>query len=160
MGYLYALAHNLYDKSTAMRAVLLLAVLPFGCVTGALMTPDAPLMATWAATLYYMERALIADRRWAWLGMGIAFGLGILSKYTLGLLGMAALVFVVLDPESRRWLRRPHAYLAAALALLLFFPGHHLEYRKRLGIDFIPIRASYRDRESIFAAPACFSTCC
>ena len=122
MGYLYALAHNLYDKSTAMRAVLLLAVLPFGCVTGALMTPDAPLMATWAATLYYMERALIADRRWAWLGMGIAFGLGILSKYTLGLLGVAALVFVVLDPESRRWLRRPHAYLAAALALLLFSP--------------------------------------
>ena len=61
-------------------------------------------MATWAATLYYMERALIADRRWAWLGMGIAFGLGILSKYTLGLLGVAALVFVVLDPASRRWL--------------------------------------------------------
>jgi len=122
MGYLYALAHNLYDKSTAMRAVLLLAVLPFGFVTGALMTADAPLLATWAATLYYMERALIADRRWAWLGMGIAFGLGILSKYTLGLLGVAALVFVVLDPESRRWLRRPHAYLAAGLALLLFSP--------------------------------------
>ena len=75
------------------------------------MTPDAPLMATWAATLYYMERALIADRRWAWLGMGIAFGLGILSKYTLGLLGVAALVFVVFDPESRRWLRR-HARIS------------------------------------------------
>ena len=122
MGYLFALAHNLYDKSTALRAVLLLAVLPFGFVTGALMTADAPLLATWAATLYYMERALIADRRGAWLGMGIAFGLGILSKYTLGLLGVAALVFVVLDPESRRWLRRPHAYLAAGLALLLFSP--------------------------------------
>jgi dolichol-phosphate mannosyltransferase len=69
-----------------------------------------------------MERALLADRNWAWLGMGIAFGLGILSKYTLGLLGPAALLFVILDPASRRWLRRPHAYLAAALALLLFSP--------------------------------------
>jgi dolichol-phosphate mannosyltransferase len=29
---------------------------------------------------------------------------------------------VILDPASRRWLRRPHAYLAAALALLLFSP--------------------------------------
>ncbi|WP_072768999.1 glycosyltransferase family 39 protein, partial [Nitrosospira sp. Nsp11] len=122
MAYLYALACNLYDKSTAMRAVLLLAVLPFYFATGALMTADAPLVAAWAATLYYMERALLADRNWAWLGMGIAFGLGILSKYTLGLLGPAALLFVILDPASRRWLRRPHAYLAAALALLLFSP--------------------------------------
>ena len=122
MGYLYAFTRNLYDKSTGMRAVLLLAVLPFGFVTATLMTPDAPLMAAWAATLYYMERAMIADQRSAWLGMGIAFGMGILSKYTLGLLGLAALIFVVLDPSSRRWLRRPHPYLAAALALLLFSP--------------------------------------
>ncbi|MEO8767381.1 MAG: glycosyltransferase family 39 protein, partial [Nitrosospira sp.] len=74
------------------------------------------------ATLYYMERALLGDRNGAWLGIGIAFGLGILSKYTLGLLGPAALLFVILDPASRRWLCRPHAYLAAALALLLFSP--------------------------------------
>jgi dolichol-phosphate mannosyltransferase len=122
MGYLYALAANLYDKSTGIRAMLLLAVLPFYFATGLLMTPDAPLVAAWAATLYYMERALIADRSSAWWGMGIAFGLGLLSKYTLGLLGLAALVFVILDPTARRWLRRPHPYLAAALALLLFSP--------------------------------------
>ena len=122
MGYLYALARNLYDKTTAMRTVLLLAVLPFYFATGMVMTADAPLVAAWAATLYYMERALLGDRNWAWLGMGIAFGLGILSKYTLGLLGPAALLFVILDPASRRWLYRPHAYLAAALALLLFSP--------------------------------------
>ncbi|MBA4142406.1 MAG: glycosyltransferase family 39 protein [Nitrosospira sp.] len=122
MGYLYALARNLYDKSAAIRAALLLTVLPFGFVTGTLMTADAPLMAAWAATLYYMERALIADQRSAWLGMGIAFGLGILSKYTLGLLGLAALVFVIFDPVARHWLRRPHPYLAASLALLLFSP--------------------------------------
>lgn len=122
MGYLYALARNLYDKTTAMRAVLLLAILPFGFVPGMLMTADAPLLAAWAATLYYMERALLADQKWAWLGMGIAFGLGILSKYTLGLLGPAALLFVILDPASRRWLSRPHAYLAAAFALIMFSP--------------------------------------
>jgi dolichol-phosphate mannosyltransferase len=122
MAYLYALACNLYDKSTGIRAVLLLAVLPLGFVPAALMTPDPPLVAAWAATLYYMERALLADRRSAWLGVGIAFGLGILSKYTLGLLGPAALVFAILDPGSRRWFRRPHPYLAASLALLLFSP--------------------------------------
>ncbi|WP_297325673.1 glycosyltransferase family 39 protein [Nitrosomonas sp.] len=122
MGYLYALAQNLYNKSTAMRAVLLLAILPIGVASGVLMTPDAPLIAAWAATLYYMERALIAGQRSAWLGMGIAFGLGLLSKYTLGLLGIAALAFVIIDPTARRWMKRPHPYLAALLALLLFSP--------------------------------------
>jgi len=122
MGYLYALTRNLYDKPTAIRAVLLLAVLPFYFSTGAVMTADAPLVAAWAATLYYMERALIANQRWAWLGAGLAFGLGILSKYTLALLGLAALVFMILDPIARRWLRHPYPYLAVLLALLLFSP--------------------------------------
>ncbi|KIO49203.1 glycosyltransferase family 39 protein [Nitrosospira sp. NpAV] len=122
MGYLYALAYNLYDKTTAMRAVLLLAILPFGFVPGILMTADAPLMAAWAATLYYMERVLLGDGNRGWLGLGVAFGLGILSKYTLGLLGPAALLFVMLDPASRHWLRRPQPYLAAMLALLMFSP--------------------------------------
>ncbi|MDV6343553.1 glycosyltransferase family 39 protein [Nitrosomonas sp. Is37] len=122
MGYLYAFARNLYDKSTGMRAIMLFSVLPFGFASGLIMTPDAPLIASWAATLYYMERALIADRKIAWLGMGIAFGLGLLSKYTVGLLGIAALTFVILDPTARRWLLRPHPYFSAFLALLLFLP--------------------------------------
>ena len=64
------------------------------------MTADAPLVAAWAATLYYMEQALIANQRWAWLGAGLAFGLGILSKYTLALLGLAALVFLITSIPS------------------------------------------------------------
>jgi dolichol-phosphate mannosyltransferase len=97
-------------------------VLPLGAASGMLMTPDAPLVAAWAATLFYLERALVAGRNSAWLGVGIALGLGILSKYTLVLLGCSALLFVILDPTARRWMRRPQPYLAVALALLLFSP--------------------------------------
>tara|TARA_Y100001936_G_scaffold252558_1_gene312742 strand:- start:27490 stop:30168 length:2679 start_codon:yes stop_codon:yes gene_type:complete len=122
MIYLYFLTLNIYNKSTAMCAVLLLAVLPIGFVHGMLMTPDAPLLAAWAATLYYMERALVAGRNSAWIGASIAFGLGILSKYTLGLLGFSALLFLLIDPTARRWLFRPHPYIAAVFSLLLFAP--------------------------------------
>ncbi|MCC6917199.1 glycosyltransferase family 39 protein [Nitrosomonas sp.] len=122
MAYLFALARNLYDKSTAMRSVLLFAIMPVGFASGLVMTPDAPLIATWAATLYYMERALLASQGRAWIGIGIAFGLGILSKYTLGLLGIAALLYTILDPVARRWLLRPHPYLAVLIALALFSP--------------------------------------
>ena len=122
LGFLYAYARNLYDKSTALRTVLLFSVLPLGFMSGFLMTPDAPLAATWIATLYFMERALVAGQRSAWLGMGVAFGLGLLSKYTLALLGLAALFYVLIDPIARRWLKLPHSYLAAILALLVFSP--------------------------------------
>ena len=122
IGYLYAFSCNLYNKSTGIRAVLLLTILPFGFAASMLMTPDAPLVAAWMAALYYLERALIGGHRVAWVGVGIALGLGMLSKYTMGLLGVAALVFMALDPVSRRWLRHPYPYLAAVLALLFFLP--------------------------------------
>ncbi len=122
MAFLYALAQNLYDKSVALRTIMLYAVLPFGFATGFLMTPDAPLVAAWIATLYFLERALVAGEQSAWIGTGVAFGVGLLAKYTLALLGLAALFFVLIDPTARRWLRRPHPYLTALLALALFSP--------------------------------------
>lgn len=122
MAFLYALAQNVYDKSTALRAVMLFAILPLGFGSGFLMTPDAPLVAAWVATLYFMERALVAGQQSAWLGMGIAFGLGLLAKYTLALLGLAALAYVLIDPTARRWLFHPHPYWAALLTLAIFSP--------------------------------------
>ena len=122
MGYMYALTRNLYDKSTAIRAVMLLAVLPFYFATGAGDDSGRTTGCGLGCHVVLHGAGTLGDRRAAWLGMGIAFGLGILSKYTLGLLGLAALVFVIVDPAARRWLGRPHPYLAAVLALLLFSP--------------------------------------
>ncbi|QEX22151.1 hypothetical protein FRZ61_20810 [Hypericibacter adhaerens] len=118
----FGLARDLYGKTAAFIAVSLLAVLPFFFAMGLLMTPDAPLIAAWAGTLYFLERALLAERRKAWLGVGLCLGLGLLSKYTIALLAPAALVFLLLDARSRRWLRSPWPYLGAAIATLLFSP--------------------------------------
>lgn len=49
-------------------------------------------------------------------------GLGLLSKYTIVLLGPAAFLFMLMDPKSRRWLGQVEPYLAAALSILLFSP--------------------------------------
>ena len=118
----FYLARNLFDKATAIACALLVAVLPFYFSTGFLMMPDAPLTAAWAATLFFLERALLGEKRLAWLGVGLSFGIGLLSKYTILLLGPAALLFVLIDPRSRRWLGRKEPYLAAATAALLFSP--------------------------------------
>jgi dolichol-phosphate mannosyltransferase len=116
------LAQNLLGRPHAYLVVLLLAVLPFFFGTGFFMTPDAPLVACWAGALYFLERALVAGHRRAWLGAGICVGLGLLSKYTIALIAPAALAHMLLDRTSRRWLLTPRPYAATLLALLLASP--------------------------------------
>jgi dolichol-phosphate mannosyltransferase len=118
----FQFARNLFGKTAAFLAVLLFSVLPFFFAMGLLMMPDVPLTATWAGGLYFLERATLAKRREAWLGLGLCMGLGMLSKYTIALLGPATLIFLLLDPRSRRWLWSPWPYVAALIALLLFSP--------------------------------------
>ena len=49
-------------------------------------------------------------------------GLGMLSKYTIALLGFAVLAFMLTDQRARRWFLRPQPWVAAGIALLLFTP--------------------------------------
>ena len=118
----FQLARNLYGKTAAFIAVSLFAALPFFFAIGFLMMPDAPLTAAWAGSLYFLERSVLADRKTAWVGVGVCLGLGLLAKYSIALLGPAILVFFLLDERSRRWFASPWPYLAAAIAILLFSP--------------------------------------
>jgi dolichol-phosphate mannosyltransferase len=120
--FCFQLTRNLYGKTAAFVAVMMFCTLPFFFATGLLMTPDAPLTAAWAGALYFLERALIGERREAWLGVGLCMGFGMLSKYTIALLGPAILLFVLLDPGLRRWLWQPWPYLAALIAAVIFSP--------------------------------------
>jgi hypothetical protein len=72
--FMYRLTRNLFDKSSALVALVLAQVLPFFFMAGMLMTPDTPLTAAWAAELYFLERALVAGRSGAWLGARLIFG--------------------------------------------------------------------------------------
>ena len=121
-GFVYRLTALLYSRAVAVFATLLTQALPIYFLTGFIMTPDAPLTACWAGALYFFARVFLTHRSSAWWGVGICLGLGMLSKYTIALLGPSALLFVALDRESRYWLRRVEPYAAALLALLVFSP--------------------------------------
>jgi dolichol-phosphate mannosyltransferase len=120
--FVYRMTSNLFDKSSAWVAVLLAQVLPFFFSVGFLMTPDAPLVACWSGALYFAVGALIGAHRHAWWGVGICFGLGMISKYSIGVLGPAMLLFLLLDSRSRRWVLRWEPYAAALVAALIFSP--------------------------------------
>jgi dolichol-phosphate mannosyltransferase len=120
--FTYRYACRSLDRTIAFRTLLLYSLLPFFFWTGLVMTPDAPLVACWAAVLFSLHRALIGGDNKAWRWIGLWLGLGLLSKYTIALLGLAAVLFMVLDRRARAWFFRPQPYLAALLALLVFSP--------------------------------------
>jgi dolichol-phosphate mannosyltransferase len=120
--FAYRLTRNLFDAPSALAAMLLSQILPFFFVAGLVMTPDAPLVAAWAAGLYFLERALVAGRSGAWWGAGLSVGIGLLCKYSIGLLAPVAFLFMLIDPQSRRWLWHWRPYVAALIALAIFSP--------------------------------------
>ena len=120
--FMFRLAQNLYGRHAAFGSALFLAALPFYFGTGFFMTPDAPLLAAWAGCLYFLERALIGGKRRAWVWAGVWLGLGMLSKYTVALLGVGSLTFMLIDRQSRGWLLRREPYVATLAAAILFSP--------------------------------------
>jgi dolichol-phosphate mannosyltransferase len=120
--FMFRSTSETFGRTAAFLSLPLLAVLPFFFATGAVMTPDAPLTAAWAGALYFLQRALVAGCPKAWLGAGVLIGFGMLSKYTIALLGPAALVFMIVRPQSRRWFATRWPYLCAICATALFSP--------------------------------------
>ena len=120
--FAWRLTDLLYGRRAAWTALLLAQGLPFFFLSGWIMTPDAPLAACWAGLLYFAGRVFFAGSARAWWGVGVCLGLGMLSKYTVALLGPATLIFLALDPPSRPWFRRALPYAAVALAVAIFTP--------------------------------------
>ncbi|GAC1469782.1 MAG: hypothetical protein NVSMB9_14030 [Isosphaeraceae bacterium] len=95
----------------------------FGMAVGTIAQPDGPLLFFWLLTL---ERLTVAldnpDRLPPWLGVGVAWGGAMLSKYHAVLLPVGAVLYLILRPRASRCLRTPGPYLAVAAGMALFAP--------------------------------------
>lgn len=120
--FVYRITLETRNRDSALQAIAIVAVVPITFVFGLIMTPDAPMIACWSGALYYSRRAMVDGDRRAWIGVGIFLGLGLFSKYTLALLGVAWFLFMLVDNQSRRWFLKPHPWAAVLLGLLLFSP--------------------------------------
>jgi len=119
----YRYARLQVDQTSAVFATSFALLLPYFFMgTGFLMAPDSPLTLAWVMALYFFYRALVQNEMRAWYGVGLAMGLGMLSKYTIALLAPAALLFIIIDPQARRHLLRKEPYIAVIIATLVFSP--------------------------------------
>lgn len=120
--YFYRYGETMGGRTVGLLSMLALVALPFFFLSGLVMTPDAPMIVAWAAALYYLKRLLIDDQSNALWGLGLAMGIGLLAKYSIALIGLAGLVFMLIDAQARRYFFRPELYGAMAITFVLFAP--------------------------------------
>jgi len=91
-------------------------------LSAALLTPVVFDQLCWTlGFLALIKIAQGAPRRW-WLALGVAGGLGLLTKFSIGFFALAALAALLLT-QQRRALATPWPYLAAMVALLIGSPS-------------------------------------
>lgn len=117
----YRVAQRLYDARVALWSAIAYATLPGVTVSAAVISTDAPLLLCWAVALYAFIRAREpGGERW-WLMVGVAAGLGLLSKYAMAFWLLSALLYLLMFRDERRHL--PRFLGATALALLIYAPN-------------------------------------
>ncbi len=116
-----ALARTRGGPRPALAVALLLQAAPVFSLGAVLMTPDAPLAFSWAATLWAFDLAIRRDRRW-FLTAGLCLGLAALSKISAGLLGLALLGGLLAGRDGRRLLATLWPWAGGALSLAVASP--------------------------------------
>ncbi len=86
-------------------------------------TPDALILAASSFLLFAMTKVeATQDGRW-WIGVGLAAGVALFSKYTAFFLGAGIALWLIATPQGRAWLRTVWPYAAAILALAFLVPN-------------------------------------
>ena len=123
---MYRVTAALFGAWAGLWAAVLANLCPvIGVTAGTWVLPDGPLFAALLGATLCLIAALPAEGRAAWgwwLGAGICAGLALSSKYSAALTILGAIGFLLTERESRRWLLRPHPYVAGLAALVVFTP--------------------------------------
>lgn len=122
-GIFYLLARSMFGARTAVSASSILQVLPFFAAVSVITIPDTPLAFFWVLTVYCVYRATILNQRLYWYAAGISLGLALLSKYHAFLLIPCVLLYLILSPDLKVWLRKKEPYAGAMIALFIFSPN-------------------------------------
>lgn len=119
-------ACHLAGGRAARYAAAIFLVMPLSAAGLVLATPDAPLLAFLAWTLWCVVRALddadpIASTSW-WMIGGLAIGLAMASKFTGVLIPLAIVVAMAAHRGLRPRIAQPGPWIAVALASIVMVP--------------------------------------
>ena len=117
----FLIGRHLFDARVGFWSSLALATTPAASFSALFVTTDVVLILFWTLALYFFIRALERDDWSYWLAAGIAGGLGMLSKYTMVLFPLSALVYLAMSPDAAqapRAAKALHGHRGSAFGVL------------------------------------------
>jgi 4-amino-4-deoxy-L-arabinose transferase-like glycosyltransferase len=125
---LFALGRRIGGGRVGLISALLMLTLPGVSVSALLISTDPFLMCAWGWGLYALYSALTAEAEGrpalrAWIGVGLAFGCGLLAKYAMIAFPVGAALAAAWVPEWRGLWRRRGPWLALGLGFAVFSPN-------------------------------------
>lgn len=125
------------DGGKWAQIIAAFAGVPFCLGGGALMQYISFDYVCWVLAAYAMVRLLTSgNARW-WLLVGSAIGLGMMAKYTMGLLVLGVVVGVLLS-DAHRYLKSGWLWAGVALSLLIFLPNFLWQWnRSFISLNFL-----------------------
>jgi 4-amino-4-deoxy-L-arabinose transferase-like glycosyltransferase len=110
------------DERVGATAALYFNLTLVIAVGSALATPDNPVVAAAAFLLLALAKLYQSGRGAWWLAIGLAFGVGMLAKYTTLFFAVSILVWLLWVREQRQWLFTPWPWVSALIAVAVFSP--------------------------------------
>ena len=119
---IFLLTRQMFGTKIAFWSALCLEATPLFTVGSILFVIDTVLVLFLPWTAFIFWKGFAQKEIKFFYGSGLILGLSLLSKVTAVLFPFSCLIFLMVSPEGRNWLKRPHLYLALLLALLIFSP--------------------------------------
>jgi len=130
---IFRAARRLFGPRAGLAGVGLSGLTPMGVAGGFVATYDIPMALAWAWALWAASGLVVPDSGKAgesdrrdplrWITIGVALGVGILSKYSMILFVPCLFLWLVDSPEQRWRLRTYGPWLALGIALMVNLPN-------------------------------------
>jgi 4-amino-4-deoxy-L-arabinose transferase-like glycosyltransferase len=121
----------------ALAALSLWLIVPINWVVHEALTHSLTALAAAAAMFYVLLRLEATGSTWAYLGLGLTLGLGLLSKFSFSLFAGAMLLGALTVDRFRARLRDPRIGLTLAATALLLLPYGVWFYQRAFSITRI-----------------------
>ena len=110
------------DERVGATAALYFNLTLVMAVGSAIATPDNAVVVATTFLLLTLVKLYETGRGAWWVAIGLAFGVGMLSKYTTIFFAAGILAWLLLVPELRKWLLTPWPWISGLIALAVFSP--------------------------------------
>ena len=119
---IYFSATFLFNRRIGLVSALIFITLPAVSLSSLVVSTDIALFFFWTLAFYGFIRALDSNAWHWWLLMGFAGGMGMESKYTMGVFVFSALAYLLASKQFAPF-KNPRLWIAALLAFVLWLPN-------------------------------------